>query len=236
MLKAIILSIDGIIADLSHFHFLTWKSVYSHYGINFTAKDWQSLKGLSRSDVVKTFNNKAKTNLSLDQMNNIFDEKNALFVKLITEGLSPEHLINGTKQLIQEAQTKGLKVIVVSQSSNALLEIKSLGLAKKVDYVTDLHIKGLQSLSDDEKEHFSTMYYAFKELGIIGHECIGFGNRLSTIKQYKAYDVYTVAVANYNQQHEIKRIADFSVDMPEQINFDEIVFNYYIKEDKKTEE
>ncbi|GHU30767.1 beta-phosphoglucomutase [Bacilli bacterium] len=234
MLKAIILSIDGIITDLSHFHFLAWKSIYSLQGIEFNAKDWQHLKGLSRSDVVKSFNQKSKTNLTLDQMNKIFDDKNLLFIKLIKEGLKPSHLINGAKQLIDEAKNKGLKVIIISQSSNALLEIKSLGLAKKVDYVTNLHAKGLQALSDDEKEHFSTIQYAFKELGLVGHECIGFGNRIGTINQYKAYGVYTVGIANYENEREIKKIADYSVDMPEQVNFDEIVFNYYIQDDKKS--
>ncbi|GHU47195.1 hypothetical protein FACS1894218_1120 [Bacilli bacterium] len=183
--------------------------------------------------MVKTFDRQAKTHLTLQQMNNIFDEKNILFVKLIKKGLTPNCLINGTKQLINEAKSKGLKVIIVSQSANAMLEMKRLGIDKKVDYITDFHSKALKSLSDDEKEHFSTMNYTFKKLGLTGPECIVFANRVSAIKRYRAYGVYTVGIANYEHEDEIKYITDYSVDMPEQINFDEIIFNYYINEDKK---
>jgi beta-phosphoglucomutase len=49
-IRACIFDLDGVIVDTAKYHFLAWKRLAVQLGINFTEKDNERLKGVSRMD------------------------------------------------------------------------------------------------------------------------------------------------------------------------------------------
>ncbi len=47
-IKAFIFDLDGVIVDTARYHFLAWKTLANSLGFNFTEKDNERLKGVSR--------------------------------------------------------------------------------------------------------------------------------------------------------------------------------------------
>ncbi len=47
-MRACIFDLDGVIVDTAKYHFLAWKRLADQLGINFTEKDNERLKGVSR--------------------------------------------------------------------------------------------------------------------------------------------------------------------------------------------
>ena len=47
-IKAFIFDLDGVIVDTAKYHFLAWKRLCDELGFQFTAKDNEKLKGVSR--------------------------------------------------------------------------------------------------------------------------------------------------------------------------------------------
>ena len=46
--KALIFDLDGVLLSTDHFHYLAWKKLADRLGINFTEKDNERLRGVSR--------------------------------------------------------------------------------------------------------------------------------------------------------------------------------------------
>ena len=46
--KGLLFDLDGVIVDTAKYHFLAWKQLAEELGINFTEKDNERLKGVSR--------------------------------------------------------------------------------------------------------------------------------------------------------------------------------------------
>jgi HAD superfamily hydrolase (TIGR01509 family) len=161
----------------------------------------------------------------------IVAEKNELFVRLIKNGLTKANIINGIGKLIEQAEQRGLKLIAVSTSANAKLEMKCLELNNKFDYISDYSVSKLASLSKKEKEIISNSLFALRTMGLRTDECIGLEDHIDGIREYNRLGIYSVAIANYND--EIKLEANYWVDLPEQINLEEIIFNYYKKDNSE---
>ncbi|MDR1991516.1 MAG: HAD-IA family hydrolase [Mycoplasmataceae bacterium] len=219
MLKTIIFDIDGVITNLSFFHFITWKSIFSFHHINLTNEEWTPLVGLPRLTIAHQIAKNHHLHLSDSEIQHLATNKNELFVHLIKHTLEPNNVLNGIHQLIDEAIKKGLKLIVISTSANAVLEIQRLGLYDKFYYISN----GVMKPSvDSETDALGSL---LKKLAIKPEECIGLEDDVKGIKEYKKNGVYAVAIANYRDQ--IKQEADYWVDLPEQINLEEIIFSYY---------
>jgi beta-phosphoglucomutase-like phosphatase (HAD superfamily) len=151
-----------------------------------------------------------------------------LFIHLIKHGLTKNDIINGVKQLIDHAKERDLKLIAVSTSANAKLEMKCMELNNKFDYISDYSVHQLSSLSAKEKTNVSNVLFALHYLGLRTDECIGLEDHIDGIREYNHVGIYSVAIANYDDT--IKLEANYSVDLPEQINLEEIIFNYYKKD------
>jgi beta-phosphoglucomutase len=148
---------------------------------------------------------------------------------LIRNGLTPKNINDGIKQLILDARKHGLKVACASLSSNARLELECLGLIKLFDYITDYKNHEHDSYFTDAKKTVSTTMLILQNLKLNGHEIIGFEDDAAGIDDYNRHSVYSVAITHFNPKVGID--AKFQVNLPQQLNLEEIIFNYYQKDD-----
>lgn len=48
MIKACIFDLDGVIVDTAKYHFIAWRKLANELGFDFTEKENEKLKGVSR--------------------------------------------------------------------------------------------------------------------------------------------------------------------------------------------
>jgi beta-phosphoglucomutase len=159
------------------------------------------------------------------QIDEICTKKDALFQHLISSGLKPTNVNEGIKELLIDAKKHGLKLACASLSSNARLELERLGLFETFDYVTDYKNHIFDSFSEREKTLTSTTTLVLKSLKLDSSEVIGLEDDITGIVDYNRHGVYSVAISHFNPKIAAK--ANFAVDLPQQLNLEEIIFNYY---------
>lgn len=227
MLKAVLFNLDGIITNLSRFHFLAWKSIFSQHGIVFDDEQWSQLQNHSRTYIIKQTLEYNDIEITDELVSQIDSEKNALYQTLIQNELKPEDVNANILNIISQAKSKDLKVCLISHSKNAELIIERLGLARAFDFVC---VPGkdaqdaITSLIGSSPVTESIVNFLTKS-GFSGNECIGIENTSDGIEEYNLYNIFSVCVNNFDP--EVSKKAKMSYHSVVDINLDEIIFKYY---------
>lgn len=227
MLKAILFNLDGVIADLSKYHFLAWKSIFSQYGIFFDKTAWKEMSNHSRTYIIEnTFKNNKK-NFTPEIAAEVEQKKNDLYKSLILNYLKPSDVYPNILDIIAQAKNKDIKLCVISHSKNAELIVERLGLSKAFDYVCFPPQKFDDSITRPVGSSSTTesIVNFLKKTGFIGNECIGIENTYDGIKEYNLYNIFSVAINNFDS--EISKKAKMAFHTVVDINLDEIIFKYY---------
>ena len=115
---------------------MAWKNLAKSLGFDFTEKDNERLKGVSREDSLnilleiggKNFDEKTKTKLAT--------QKNEQYVGLISK-MTPREILPGVTNFLQSAKENGIGIVLGSASKNAPLILKQIKLAHFFDAVID---------------------------------------------------------------------------------------------------
>jgi beta-phosphoglucomutase len=135
-LKACIFDLDGVIVDTAKYHYLAWKRLADQLKINFSEKDNERLKGVSRM---------ASLNIILEIGNMHPDDrikekyatlKNQWYVDYISK-MTPDEILPGSVEFINELKKDGIKVGLGSASKNTPLILERVGMEKLFDAVAD---------------------------------------------------------------------------------------------------
>jgi beta-phosphoglucomutase len=134
--KACIFDLDGVIVDTAKYHFLGWKRLADKLKINFTEKDNERLKGVSRMDSL---------NIILEIGGLAFDEKtkykyatlkNEWYIEYI-DRMTPDEILHGAVGFIKELRNAGIKVAIGSASKNTPMILERTGIKGLFDAVAD---------------------------------------------------------------------------------------------------
>ncbi|HEY9805587.1 MAG TPA: beta-phosphoglucomutase, partial [Candidatus Obscuribacterales bacterium] len=133
-IQGVIFDLDGVLTDTAEFHYLGWKRLADEEGISF---DWQAneaLRGVSRRDsLLQLLGDRVVSEAQLQEM---MDRKNHYYLELI-KGITPDHLLPGVQNLLNDLRAAGIKVAIGSASKNAHEVIDRLGIADYVDAIAD---------------------------------------------------------------------------------------------------
>jgi beta-phosphoglucomutase len=135
-LKACIFDLDGVIVDTAKYHFMSWKRLAGQLKINFTEKDNERLKGVSRLDSLEIILEIGKLRLSKSQKDEYANLKNKWYVDLISR-MTPDEILPGSVEFIKELKDAGIKVALGSASKNTPLILERVGMKKMFDAVAD---------------------------------------------------------------------------------------------------
>ena len=135
-LKGCIFDLDGVLVNTARYHYLAWKRLASELGFEFSERDNESLKGVSRMRSLEIL--LVSGNIKADAMEKerLAAKKNEWYLDYITK-LSPADILPGSKELIISLREKGIKTAVGSASNNAGLILDRLSLTDFFDVVID---------------------------------------------------------------------------------------------------
>jgi len=134
--KAVIFDLDGVIVDTAKYHFIAWQEIARQLGINFTEKDNEKLKGVSRVkslDIILELGNKK---LSKAEKAALLEAKNNRYLSLISK-MNEDEMLPGIKKLLNDLQNAGMSFALGSASKNARRILNALGITDMFTAIVD---------------------------------------------------------------------------------------------------
>jgi beta-phosphoglucomutase len=136
VLKACIFDLDGVIVDTARYHFLAWKRLAGQLNIEFSEKDNERLKGVSRMDSLEIILELGNLYPDMKKKEEYAALKNKWYVDYISR-MTPEEILPGSIEFINEIRKAGIRTAIGSASKNTPLILRRTGLEKLFDAVAD---------------------------------------------------------------------------------------------------
>ncbi len=132
--RAFIFDLDGVLTDTAEFHYLAWKRLADEEGIPFTREDNEALRGISRRE---SLNLLLKGQPIADAQAEAWMERKNNYYRAMVLAMTPQNLLPGALEILQEIRQAGIKIAIASASKNAEEVIQRLDLADSIDILCD---------------------------------------------------------------------------------------------------
>jgi len=136
MIKACIFDLDGVVVDTAKYHFIAWKELAKGMNFEFTEKDNERLKGVSRMTSLDILLEIGNVSLSQEEKLALAEQKNVEYLEYIYK-MGPEEILPGVKDFILDLRAKGIKIALGSASKNAKLILERLEITSLFDALVD---------------------------------------------------------------------------------------------------
>ncbi len=175
MIQGCIFDLDGVIVDTARFHFQAWQELAHELGFEFTEKDNERLKGVSRMQSLEILLEIGGIKATEEEKKALADRKNQRYRELIST-LTPQDLLPGVMDFLYQARRLNKNIAIASASKNTPLILERLGLSNFFDAVVD---GNKITKAKPDPEVFIT---AAKELGLVPEECVVFEDAVAGVK------------------------------------------------------
>jgi kojibiose phosphorylase len=133
-IQGVIFDLDGVLTDTAEYHYRSWQRLADEEGIPFDRQANEALRGISRREsLMKIIGNRAFPEAQLQEM---MERKNRYYVESI-KAISPDDLLPGALDLLDELRQAGIKTALGSASKNARPVVEKLGIADRIDAIAD---------------------------------------------------------------------------------------------------
>ena len=167
MIKACIFDLDGVIVDTAKYHYLAWKELARGLNFDFTDKDNERLKGVSRMRSLDILLEIGKKDLDEETKLKYAENKNIKYLEYILK-MKPNEILPGVIDFLEDLRTKKIKIGLGSASKNALTILNQVKLTGYFDVIID-GTKVSKAKPDPE-----VFIKGAEALGVTAEECIVF--------------------------------------------------------------
>ncbi len=136
MVKGVIFDLDGVLVSTDALHCQAWVETSRRWGIPFTPKDNDLLRGVSRMESVEIICRVGNHPLSDEEKVRFAEEKNRRYVELL-ESLTPADILPEVPETLEELRLRGIAMAVGSSSRNTQNILRRIGLSDTFDAVAD---------------------------------------------------------------------------------------------------
>ena len=189
-----IFDLDGIIVNTAKYHYLAWKKLAEKLNFDFTEKDNEDLKGVSRKDSLEILLNYGykrglKKHFSEDEKNRMMEEKNKIYIDYIDK-MDKNEILPGVTEYFLILKKNKIKIALGSASKNSLKILEKLAIKDYFDVIID---GNKVKKAKPDPEVFET---AAKQLNVKNQECVVFEDSKSGIEAAKKCGMKSVGVGN----------------------------------------
>ena len=136
MIKAVIFDLDGVIVSTDDCHYEAWKKMADEEGIYFDKTINNRLRGVSRMESLEIVLERAEKEYSEEEKLQLAERKNGYYKEFITK-LTPNDILPGAKENLEELRKNSIKIAIGSSSKNTPVILKQIGLSDYFDAVSD---------------------------------------------------------------------------------------------------
>ena len=189
--KMAIFDLDGVIVDTAKYHYIAWKELADKLGFEFTLGHNERLKGVSRMRSLEILLEVGgmQNKFTEDEKEKMATEKNKRYVEYISR-LRKDEILPGSKELLLELRSKGIKTGLGSASKNAGQILDSLGITDLFDVVVD------GTIATKAKPDPEVFLLAAKALEIDPADCVVFEDAQAGIEAAVKAGMTAVGVGN----------------------------------------
>lgn len=188
-MQAALFDLDGVIVDTAKYHYLAWKRLAQDYGFDFTERDNERLKGVSRMRSLEILLEIG--GLQVDETNKqaMADKKNDWYIDYISR-INQYDILPGAKEYLEIIRKRGVKTALGSASKNAPMLLERLEILLLFDVIIDGN-KVRKAKPDPE-----VFLLAARELGITPANCVVFEDASAGIEAALRAGMGSVGIGN----------------------------------------
>jgi beta-phosphoglucomutase len=187
--RAAIFDLDGVIVDTAKYHYLAWKRLANELGFDFTERDNERLKGVSRMRSLEILLEIGGLDLDEAEKTALAEKKNRWYVEYIRE-MDESELLPGARECLLRLGEKGVKIALASASKNTPTIINSLNLVDLFGAVIDGN-KTSKAKPDPE-----VFLLAAQELGVDSADCVVFEDAEAGLQAARAAGMVAIGVGD----------------------------------------
>jgi len=138
-IEGCIFDLDGVVVDTAKYHYQAWKRLAHELGFEFDESHNERLKGVSRMRSLEILLEVGGLSFPQEKMEQLAARKNEWYVEYISR-MTPNEILPGSKELLEELRAKGIKLALGSASKNTPLIMDRIGLKDHFDAIIDGNI------------------------------------------------------------------------------------------------
>ncbi len=189
IIKGLLFDLDGVLVDTAVYHYQAWLRLAKTMGFEFTEKQNEELKGISRMDSLDKilgWGNVIKTETEKLEWATL---KNDWYVKMINK-MTPAEVLPGVLAFLQSAKKAGYKMALGSASKNSAIILENTNIAHFFDAIVD---GNSVSKSKPDPEVFLK---GAKLLNILPAECVVFEDAAAGIEAAKRGGMKAIGIGD----------------------------------------
>jgi len=191
LVKACIFDLDGVIVDTAKYHYLAWKKLADELGINFTQKDNERLKGVSRKQSLEIILELGNLKLNEKEKEVLAEKKNKWYIEYISR-MGKSEIFPGVETFIDILRENNIKTAIASASKNTCTILERLGLEGKFDVIID------GTMITKAKPDPEIFLKAAKYLKVNPTECVVFEDAVAGVEAAKRAGMKVIGVGDPN--------------------------------------
>lgn len=188
---AFIFDLDGVIVDTAKFHFLAWQKLAGKIGIDFTKKENEQLKGVSRVKSLEKILSWGNKSISDDEFQRLMDEKNQDYLEHV-HLMTKEDILPNVSQFLKLLKSKDHPVALGSASKNSKTILKAVGLTDMFDAIVD------GNEVSKAKPNPEVFLKAAEWLNTPPEKCIVFEDSIAGIKAANTGNMLSIGIGDKN--------------------------------------
>lgn len=184
-IRGVIFDLDGVLTDTSEFHYQGWKRLAAEEGIPFDRQANEKLRGVDRREsLMRLLDGRPATE---EQIQEMMARKNLYYQEFI-QSATPDNLLPGALELLQELRADGVKTAIGSASKNAREVIDRLGITDRVDAISDGYSVERHKPAPD------LFLHAAAQLGLPPEQCVVVEDAASGVEAALAGGMWAVGL------------------------------------------
>jgi beta-phosphoglucomutase len=189
IIRGALFDLDGVLVDTAKYHYLAWKRLARELGFDFSEKDNERLKGVSRMRSLELLLETAAYTMTETEKAEAAAKKNGWYVEYL-RSLDESALLPGSREFLELLRGEGIKTALGSASKNAPLILNRLGIANLFDAVID---GNTVSRAKPDPEVFLK---GAERLELAPGACVVFEDALAGIEAARAGGMRVIALGN----------------------------------------
>lgn len=135
-IKACLFDLDGVIVDTAKYHFKAWRKMANALGFDFSEKENEQLKGVSRMDSINLILGWGNISLSETEKLKWASQKNDWYLEFLQK-MDKKEILPGALEFVQDIQKKGIRIALGSSSKNAVLALTKVNMLHYFEAIID---------------------------------------------------------------------------------------------------
>ncbi|HEX7366221.1 MAG TPA: beta-phosphoglucomutase [Pelobium sp.] len=135
-IKGLLFDLDGVLVDTAVYHYKAWLRLAKTMGFEFSEKQNEELKGISRMDSLDKVLGWGKVTKTEAEKQELATLKNDWYVEMINK-MTPAEVLPGALEFLQAAHEAGYKMALGSASKNSAIILKNTNIAHFFDAIVD---------------------------------------------------------------------------------------------------